>query len=30
MWNARALWLAGLVALLAWGYKIALMRGWME
>lgn len=30
MWNARALWLAGLLALLAWGYKIALMRGSME
>jgi hypothetical protein len=30
LWNARGLWLLGLAALLAWGYKIALMRGWME
>jgi hypothetical protein len=30
MWNARGLWFLGLVALLAWGYKTALMRGWME
>lgn len=28
-WNARVGWMLGLVALLAWGYKIALMRGWM-
>lgn len=30
LWNARSAWLVGLAALLAWGYKIALMRGWME
>ncbi len=28
-WNARGAWILGLLALLAWGYKAALMRGWM-
>lgn len=30
LWNARSAWLVGLAALLAWGYKAAVMRGWME
>jgi hypothetical protein len=30
LWTARAAWVLGLVALLAWAYKAALMRGWME
>lgn len=30
LWTARGLWLLGLAALLAWGYKIALMRDWTE
>lgn len=29
LWSARAAWLIGIAALLAWGYKAALMRGWM-
>lgn len=29
MWNARAAWMLGIIALLAWGYKAALMRGLM-
>jgi hypothetical protein len=29
LWNARAAWLLGLAALLAWGYKAASMRGWI-
>lgn len=29
LWSARAAWLIGLVALLAWGYKSAAMRGWI-
>jgi hypothetical protein len=29
LWNARAAWLIGLVALLAWGYKVAVMRDWI-
>lgn len=28
--NSRVAWLMGVAALLAWGYKIALMREWME
>lgn len=28
LWTARAAWIFGLAALLAWGYKIARMRGW--
>lgn len=28
-WNSRTAWLFGLAVLLAWGYKIALMRGWI-
>jgi hypothetical protein len=27
--GARLAWFAGIAALLAWGYKTALMRGWM-
>ena len=27
LWNARTAWILGLIALLAWGYKIAAMRG---
>jgi len=27
LWNARSAWLFGLVALLAWGYKAAMMSG---
>lgn len=30
VFTSRAAWLFGVAALLAWGYKIALMRGWME
>ncbi len=29
MWGARLAWFAGIAALLAWGYKTALMCGWM-
>ena len=29
VWNARGAWILGILALLAWGYKTALMRGWM-
>jgi hypothetical protein len=29
LWTARSAWVFGLAALLSWGYKIALMRGWM-
>lgn len=29
LWSARAAWLIGLVALLAWGYKSAAMCGWI-
>ncbi|MFM7052014.1 MAG: DUF2752 domain-containing protein [Planctomycetota bacterium] len=29
MWTARAAWALGILALLAWGYKTASMRGWM-
>ena len=29
IWNARAAWLLGIGALLSWGYKAALMRGWI-
>jgi hypothetical protein len=29
LWSARAAWLIGIAALLAWGYKAASMRGWM-
>ncbi|MFM2164920.1 MAG: hypothetical protein RL325_1357 [Planctomycetota bacterium] len=27
LWNARTAWILGVIALLAWGYKIAAMRG---
>ena len=29
LWNARAAWILGIGALLAWVYKIAAMRGWI-
>ncbi|MFM1823057.1 MAG: hypothetical protein RI967_1323 [Planctomycetota bacterium] len=29
VWNARGAWILGILALLAWGYKTATMRGWM-
>jgi hypothetical protein len=28
LWNARSAWLFGIAALLAWGYKAAVMCGW--
>lgn len=30
LFNSRVAWLLGVVALLSWGYKTALMRGWTE
>ncbi|MFM1803707.1 MAG: hypothetical protein RL136_586 [Planctomycetota bacterium] len=29
LWNARTAWFLGIAALLAWGYKIAAMQGWL-
>lgn len=29
LWNARAAWILGIAALLAWGYKAAAMSGWI-
>lgn len=29
LWNARTAWLLGIATLLAWGYKAAIMRGWI-
>lgn len=29
MWNARLAWILGIVAVLSWGYKAAVMCGWM-
>jgi hypothetical protein len=29
MWNARLAWILGIIAVLSWGYKAAVMCGWM-
>lgn len=29
IWSARLAWAIGVVVLLSWGYKSALMRGWI-
>jgi hypothetical protein len=29
LWGARLAYMLGLVAVLSWGYKAALMRGWI-
>lgn len=29
LWGARLAWIVGVVVLLSWGYKAALMRGWI-
>lgn len=29
VWNARGAWILGILAVLAWAYKTATMRGWM-
>ncbi len=30
LWTARGAWFLGLAVVLAWGYKAASMRGWID